>query len=363
MDGKGGREEPKQAEDPWVASDASTHTLHSRKYKPTSLVGVAIAVDSLDEFNRQYTQIISEKNDKYNIDRRRIATKTDDLNKQSAEWILDDAVRDIVESLFELDVIANIHFTETTFGQEDDVVVPAYLETDSPKVLGPDNLRDKINSYYNIVPVWDYLRVHGDKPFAHHNVMVDDFGGKESEIWRYVGRKSDQLKVIPKGDHVYPLLSLADLTMKYVKQEVPEWNEDAIQNHLEDVTPKNSAFVEARSIDTREDLEQMAPKSRNPAKTSLHYPHPIVLIDRGQFDQDRVELMKIYDVICEYVRAADGCVKFFVESQDLAQMTEEDYLVCLDQGSKYYNKYNNLENNISFDVIGPEETISNFGSS
>ena len=267
-----------------------------------------------------------------------------------------------MESLFELDTIANIHFTETTFGQEGDSVVPAYTETDNPDVLGPHNLRDKINSYYNLVPVWDYLRVHGGKPFAHQNVMVDDFGGKESDIWLFVGEQSEQLKVIPKGDHVYPLLSLADLTMKYVKQEVPEWNEDAIQDHLEEVTPKDSAFVKARSIDSKEDLKKMAPRSRNPAKTQLHYPHPIVLIDRGRFDQNRVELMNIYDVICEFVREKDGCVKFFVESQDLSQITANDYLVCLDKGSKYYQKYSGLKKNISFEVVGPEETISTFGS-
>lgn len=356
-------EELEQTSDPWVASDASTHTLNSRRYKPTSLVGVAIAVDSLAVSNENYNEIVYEKCLEYGIDHRRVATKTDDLSKRSPEWNLNAVVRDIVESLFELDTIANIHFTETTFGQEGDSVIPAFTETDSPDVLGPRNLRDKINPYYNLVPVWDYLRLHGEKPFAHHNVMVDDFGGKESDIWLFVGEESDQLNVIPKGDNVYPLLSLADLTMKYVKQEVPEWNEDAIQDHLEEVTPKDSAFVKARSIDSDDDLQKMAPRSRTPAKTHLHYPHPIVLLDRGKFDQERVELMSIYDTICEFVREREGCLKFFVESQDLSQMTADDYLVSLDKSSKHYQKYNGLGDNVSFNVVGPDDTKSTFDGS
>lgn len=346
-----------------MASDSSTHTVKNSEYDPETLVSVAIAVDDLDDFNDQYHSIVSDGCSRHDVSPRRSVVKSYDLNEFAPEWEREAALRDIVENLLQIDTIANVHFTETTLGEEGQEVIPAYRTEGTPQVLGPEEARKDIRSYYNLVPVWDYLRNYGDASFGYHNVMVDDFGGKETDIWYSIGEKSERLRVIPKGDEVYPLLAMTDLTMSYIAQEVSDWHEDAIQDHLENVTPDKSAFANARSIDSMDDLKKIVPRSRRPVKTQIHHPHPRICLERGKMDKKKMKTTEVFDQICEYAKDQEGCVKFFNESQDLKHMNDTDYLVSLDETADLYRKYKNISNMYPFDVVGPDNIEDTFSIS
>jgi hypothetical protein len=351
-----------EATDPWVASDSSTHAVKKSNYDPISLVSVALAVDDLSRFNSKYNSVISKKCAEYGIGLHRPVIKSHDINRFSPEWAREDALSDIVESLLQIDTIANVHFTETTLGEENDPTIPAYHAEDTPDVLGPNEVRRKVEPYYNLVPVWDYLRSFGDAPFGYHNVLVDDFGGKESDIWHTIGKEVDELRVAPKGDQIYPLLSMTDLIMSYIAQEVSEWDEDTIHNHLEEITPKKSAFAAAQSIDSKEDLQKIVPRSHHPAKTEIHYAHPVIYIEKGSRNKDRIQTTRAFDLLCDYANTHQGCVKFFNEDQDLKYMTSDDYMVSFDADADMYKKYNGISGMVCFDTIGPEEIVSVFES-
>lgn len=348
--------------DGWVASDATSHTLEEKPFSPTSLVSVAVSVEDREEFNTKYREIVSDKCSEYDIPVERPVIKDSAINKHVSEWEREDARKDIVESLLQIDTIANIHFTETTLGGKGDETLPAYqAEPDKTRVITPGELRNEISPYYNLISIWDYFdRI--DDVFKYRNVMVDDFDGKDSFIWRYIGSNSNELHVIPKGDRIYPLLSIADLTMEYVKQEVSDWSDDEILNHLVEVTPGDSAFVKAFSIDSTDKLHKMAPLSTRSANTQVHYPHPMIFFDTGDhWHKKEVEALDLYEIACEYASQETGAVKFIDERADRDVFREGDIIICMDESrSKKYKRYSNLNSNRAVDVLTSEDAMEEF---
>lgn len=348
--------------DGWVASDATSHVLTDKSFTPTSLVSVAIAVDNRDEFDNEYRSIVREKCKEYGIPFERPVIKDDIINKYVAEWERTKARRDIVETLLlEIDTLSNVHFTETTLGEKGDEVVPAYLtEPEERRLMAPRELRDKISPYYNLVSIWDYFN-RIDEHFQHRNVMVDDFDGMESLLWREIGQKSNKFRVVPKGDRIYPLLSLADLTMEYIKQEVDNWSDDKIFEHLTKVAPGEEAYVKSHSLDSTEELQTMAPLSNKPADTEVHYPHPVIFIDTGEWHQKEVKTLDVYDVLCEYANKKGGCLKFLDERTDREYMKKNDIIVCIDEGgTEQYERYSELNDHRSVEIKSVREAMDDF---
>lgn len=338
--------------DGWVASDATSHTLKNEPFSPTSLVSVAIAVDDREKFDEEYRSIVQEKSEEHEIPLERPVIKNDVINKFVSEWEKESVRKDIVETLLiEIETISNVHFTETTLGKKGDKVIPAYLTNpEERKLLSPRRLRDQISPYYNLVSIWDYFE-RIDEHFQHRNVMVDDFDGKESLLWQEIGKKSNKLKVVPKGDRIYPLLSLADLTMEYIKQEVDDWSDSEIFNHLTEVAPGDAAYVKSHSLDAESELEKIAPVSKKPADTQLHYPHPVIFIDSGSSGQKDIKSLDVYDILCEYVYEQEGCLKFIDERADRDYMRSGDVIVCADdKDKKKYEKYNKLNDQKAIEV-------------
>ena len=344
----------------WVASDATSHVLEDANFRPTSLVSVAVAVDDRDEFDSKYREIVREKCESYGIPLERPVIKDSAVNKHVAEWERKDARRDIVEELLQINTLSNVHFTETTLGEPGDEVIPAYqTDPEEKRLISPGELRNEISPYYNLVSIWDYFDRIDDR-FQHRNVMIDDFNGKESFLWRYIGEKSNSLQVVPKGDRIYPLLSLADLTMEYIKQEVNDWSDNKILDHLVDVTPGDSAYVKSYSIDESERLQQMAPLSTKPADTQMHYPHPTIYIET-EWHQKEVKALDLYEIICEYAYQNGGCVKFFDERQDRDHLRENDIIVCIDGEKKEkHSRYNRLNNTRAAEVLTAENAVDKF---
>ncbi|MEZ3143775.1 hypothetical protein [Halobaculum sp. MBLA0143] len=343
----------------WVASDATSHTLDDKPFSPTSIVSVAVAVEDREEFGSEYREIVSSVCDEYDIPYERPVIKNGEINTHIGEWSRRAVRKELVEDLLGIGVLKNVHVTETTLGQPGDQVVPIFQTDDSSRRLAsPQEVRDKIQPYYNLVSIWDYFE-EIDKRFQHRNVLVDDFSGNDSLVWRKVGEESDQLNVVPKGDRVYPLLSLADLTMEYVKQQVDDWSDDEILNLLVEVTPDDSAFVQANSLDTVEDLRKMVPLSEKPADTEAHYPHPIVFIHAGGWHRREVESLDFYDLACEWACEQDGCVKFLNKENDREYMKGGDLIVDVDKTGDI-NHYSEFNHERQVEILKLEEAMERF---
>jgi hypothetical protein len=320
---------------------------------------LAIAVDDREEFNTKYRSVIEEKAQKYGFSPKRPVLKTHTIRDNASEWEYDKILSDFVEELLQIENIENIHSIITTITNQ---MVKTYDESRGPhELLSRDQLHGELTNYYHLIAVWDYLEEYRDAPWGTADVLLDDFEGKDNYPWRRTGKISDELHVIPRGDYTYPLLSLADLTMDYIKENVDEWTEEEIKNVLIEVTPGDSAFVNVKGMHTPEEVEDLVPTAKRNIKRSKHYPHPIVFIDRGRVGKEELMEFDIYHVISEFVYENSGCMKFFSETEDGSVVQKDDYIVCLDESdtSKYekYEEYNNSANI----VLTPEEVFDTLG--
>ena len=344
----------------WVGSDATSHTFERDGFKNKSEIALAVAVDDREEFNTKYRNVIEEKSQSYGFSPRRPVLKTHTIRENASEWDREGILSDFVESLLDVDNILNIHVTITTITNQ---MIESYSEGGGPREhLAGDDLHNEISNYYHLISIWDYLEEYRDAPWGTDKVLLDDFEGKDNYPWRQIGKISADLNVIPRGDYTYPILSLADLTMDYIKGSVSEWDEDEIEATLIDATPEDSAFVNTKGIHTPEELEEITPTNRRNIKRSKHYPHPIVFISRGGISKSDLMNYDIYHEISEFVYNKEGCMKFFNPSEDKSVLTSEDYLVCLGESHpddyEYYNKYNNAGNDIILTPKGVFNTMS-----
>lgn len=296
--------------------------------------------------------------DEYGYSPKRPVLKSHEIREIASEWEYDDILTDFVEELLNIDTILNIHVTITTITNQ---MVEAYEEGGGPREqISREDLHGELTNYYHLIAIWDYLDEYRDAPWGTANVLLDDFEGKDNKPWRRTGKISDDLHVIPQGDATYPLLSLADLTMDYVKENVDEWSEEAIENTLIEATPNDSAYVNTKGIHTPDEISEIVPIARRNIDRSKHYPHPIVFIDRSGVNREELTNYELYHTILEYVYNNSGCMKFFSQSEDCDVVEPEDFIVCLDGSNKTKHEKYEVYNNTDNIVLTPEEAFEQF---
>jgi len=320
----------------WVASDATIYSLEDERPDWLSLVSVAIAVDDMVDFEEQYTDVIEQKSDEHGIKCRHPIIKNSDINQWTSDWNRKDVREDIVTSLLEIDSIANIQIVETSLHSE---WVTVYKEQDSKKRKrrSEEFIEHDLQPYYNLISIWEYLRKAESRPSTHKNVITDDFSGKTTPVWDQIGKMSNELRVIPKGDETYPLLSLSDLTLELVKQEVDDWHEKDIYEYLRGVTPDDSAWIDSDGIDEERDLKMIAPHKNHNVNTAKQYPSPTYYIDTNGFGKNKLRSTEFYNHILRYAWKTDGCAKLFEESKDREYINSEDFLICMDGNTERYS--------------------------
>lgn len=332
--------------DGWVASDATKYTFHDQRPNWISLAAVAVAVDDLQEFNEEYSDIVKEKSEQYGIHTQHPIIKDEDITRWVTDWERAEARRDIVTELLSIDTIREIQFVETSLSPMW-VTLFSENEDDKKRMESQKFMNNFLEKYYNIIAVWEYLRKketrpqhlpHSDWPI-HKNVITDDFGGHISEAWLDIGDLANEIRVIPQGDKTYPLLSLADLAMDMVKQQVSEWDEQNIYEFLKDITPDDSAYVDSIAIDNGKDLKNIVPHTTESIRSILHYPSPKIYIETGN------------SMDVKFAQENKGCVKFFNENHDRDFMTSEDYLISLDDTESVLSDYEELNDRKSITVL------------
>lgn len=346
------------ANEAWVGSDATSHEFYESGFRNKSEIGIAIAVENRNKFNTKYRGIIEEKANEYGFSPKRPVLKSHGIRNNASEWEYGEIISDFVEELLEIDSITNIHATITTITNQ---MVVAFKEGGGPlEQISRDELHGELANYYHLITIWDYLDEYRDAPWGTANVLLDDFEGKDNKPWRRTGVISDDLYVIPQGDATYPLLSLADLTMEYVKENVDDWTEDDIRSTLIDATPEDTAYVNVKGLHTPQEVDEMVPIARRNINRAKHYPHPIVFIDRAGLDREKFTNYKLYHTIAEYVYKNSGCMKYFSDTEDGEIVDPDDFIVCLDEDDA--EKYRDFEslNDSSDIVLTPDEAFEQF---
>lgn len=353
----------------WVASDATKYKFHDQRPNWISLASVAISVDDIKQFNQEYFKIVQEKQSEYGIRTQHPLIKDGDITRWVTDWERAEARRDIVTELLSIDTIRDIQFTETSL---DPMWVTIFddSEEDKKRMNSQQFMNNFLEKYYNLIAIWEYLRrehtraydwPHRDWP-VHKNIMTDDFGGPISEVWLEIGAMAENVQVVPQGDKTYPLLSLADLTMDMVKQQVSDWDEQKIYEFLKDITPDGSAYVDSTAMDSNPELKKMIPHTTDSIRTLLHYPSPTVYIECGSsMNNKKAKSLDIYEHACRFAQKNEGCVKFFNENHDRDFLTSADYLISLESRVGKLRDYEELNDDKSVTVMNRAEAREFFG--
>jgi len=345
----------------WVASDATRYSLEDQRPDWVSLVSVAVGVKSISDFNDDYFDIVEDKLDAYDIPVQHPIIKNQDVNRWGKDWQRKEMRRDIVTELLTINSIDTMQIIETSLHSRW-VTVFQGDEQKKNRVRSEEFINEYLQPYYNIISLWEYLRKNDKRPRTHRNVMTDDFSGKLSPAWIQIGKMTDEFRVVPKGDQTYPLLSLADLIMELVKQEVDDWNEDEIYNYLKPLTPADSAWVDSDGINNKEELAMIAPHTSHNINTNLHYPHPVLFIDTGNIGSSTATSLDFFDHAAKFARESGGCLKFFNERQDRDYITGEDYLICLNDNTDQYSHLNSLNDQKAPTVLNIEQSKDLFSA-
>lgn len=336
-----------------IAADATKNPFNDKFPNAISNVAVAIAVEDRDEFNAAYFEIISEKIDEYGFKVAHPIIKDKQINRYVPLWEQAEARRDIVCELLQIEALDTIYITET-------YLQPQWIELYSEQAgtyrreKASDFVKDVLFQYYDIVPIWKYLKRYEGGKATHYNVMTDDFSGEICEAYQEIGNICESFEVIPYGDRTYPILSLADLTTGLLKQEVYPLRRKEIKNYIED---KTVAYTVTESIYKDDengsgDFRKIVPHKTENYRTDILRPDPTVHIDRGEMSKKKLMTLDIFERACLYAQQNEGCVKLFDEANDRHHLSGNDIILCLGETPTEYSDYEKLNSKYSAEVMG-----------
>lgn len=332
-----------------VASDSVVNRFHEKRPGGMSLVSVAVAVDDIEAYNAEYTAVVEEFATDLDIRTPYPMIKDQDITRWLPNWAQENARRDIVEGILDIDCIETIQITETSLKTQW-IQLYGDDEGESERMNSDDFMNNVLSSYYNVVSIWKYLKNgtgRGRPTENRYNIMTDDFSGKVFPAWEEVGRNANSLRVIPQGDVTYPLLATADLVMGLLKQEVYPLFAQNIYEHLKDRTV---GYVDSDNIDDSE-LDDLVPHKNNSIRNELHYPSPTIYVDRAGMPKDKLTSLDLFAHACRYAMEEGGCVKFFEENQDRDFLSEDDVIVTLSETAGHLGGYGELNTGKSVEVV------------
>ncbi|QDA30420.1 hypothetical protein FH039_00660 [Thermococcus indicus] len=213
----------------------------------------------------------------------------------------------------------------------DDVVVPNNVITNFvfasfgvKRVYMPDGtsksvmafIKKVLKSYFAYIPAWVVVsRLSHARPKVH----IDNFNPSPQTVaWNELLNRASELKIIPNGDKIDPLISTADLLLRYVKEMISlsKWRLDV-----------NSLRTNLRSVGFPGDLlriyhvggrylSNIVPQSvSNDIDPSMFNPTPRIYVLKeglltGEKEQQLIEKSPVFEYILRYATDKGGSLKF-----------------------------------------------------
>ena len=310
-----------------VAADA-TKNEHGKFF---NLIGAAIAFKSYHKFREEYFEIVGDFVDKYNLNfNYHRVLKTADLTKYVPTYNLSDARTELVEQILQSEQISEIFVTQTYIKRSIN-----YLDKE---MKGVEFARDHLFQYYPIVPLWQYYYKFHDNKFRH--TVIDSIQGKITKAWKYVGKSSSMVSVIPHGDETHPCLSTADLICGYLSGKVYPPHKQEIYKVLRDVTP---AYVKTEFInETSED--HLVPEYTYSLNPETFFPHPIILVKKSNSSSIKNKILQetmLYKRLLRYAERNGGCVTMEDLDNHHRILGNGDLIVCIDDDA--FNQMRQIE--------------------
>ena len=176
-------------------------------------------------------------------------------------------------------------------------------------------IKKKLASYFSYIPAWVVLsRLDRARPV----VYVDNFNpSPRTPAWEKLCRDSRKLVVIPNGDKVNPLISTADLVLRYIKESIllSKWRLD-VPHLLKNLPSIGFApdLLRVYHVGSRT-LHKIVPVStENEVLPRSWYPLPVIYVIREGLlpknEQNLIEKSPAFDYILRHASEVGGSIKF-----------------------------------------------------
>ncbi|MDV3104674.1 hypothetical protein [Thermococcus waiotapuensis] len=179
-------------------------------------------------------------------------------------------------------------------------------------------LKNVLKSYFAYIPAWVVVS-RLNNPKAKAKVYIDNFNpSPKTKAWDELLKHVAELKIIPNGDKVNPLVSTADLLLRYIKESIllSKWRLDVdtlIRN-----LPSLGFPVELLKVYHvgKKALSKIVPTStENDILPQNWYPRPLIYVikeDLFQKDEEQrlIEQSPVFEYLLRHASKVGGSIKF-----------------------------------------------------
>ncbi|WP_099209405.1 hypothetical protein [Thermococcus henrietii] len=298
-----------------IGSDEGDIKFVGRRGTFIARIGVAVTIrrSSYDSFLNLYREFFEDFKE--------------DLNLKTPRWIFSSS--DVRGFLIGRDNDPTEYFLRMKEFVEK-VVVPGGVITNFifasfgvKKISMPDGsqvgvmnfIKKKLGSYFSYIPAWVVLSRLGR---SHPVVYIDNFNPSPRTLaWEKLCRDSRKLVVIPNGDKVNPLISTADLVLRYIKESMllSKWRLD-VPSLLKNLPSIGFApdLLKVYHVGSRS-LSKIVPVStENDVLPQSWYPLPMIYVIREGLlpknEQRLIEKSPAFEYILRHASEVGGSIKF-----------------------------------------------------
>jgi hypothetical protein len=295
-------------------------------------MGVCLTLQDKQELTRTYDAVMDEVFKLANATREKVSYSSHELSgifgSRRDEYL--DALEYFVQQLGKLPTLKiNFVFTvlNTLLLKEG---VKYYGYGRSPvKIVPPLEFLDAIDSYYSYICAWKVTKSY---KIMGTNVLLDNFKGSITSCWSEL-LAHHRVTVIPNGDLCNPIISSADLCVRY-------FDEKMYQGHMPLSESSINQILEERKIQNgnvfyvgNPDLPDITPMERSPIRLEHYYPRPMVFVLKEGVLQSETEYVRtrrpLMMKIERYAAEHDTGYKFIDYSKDSELLKDGDIVISL----------------------------------
>lgn len=310
--------------------DQNTGALISTTFKGS--MGVCLTLQDPDELMQVYDEGMNELCKRANVQREKKSYSSHELSEHFGSRRDDylDALELFVKRLGKVSTL-KINFVFTVLNTRllsNGVRYFGYGRSPVKVVTALDFL-DDLDSYYPYVCAWKVTKSY---KITGTNVFLDNFKGYITPCWKELLERHT-VKVVPNGDLCNPLISSADLCVRYFDERLYADNESLSERSLNQI-------LESRKIDNgnvfyvgNPDLPEITPIENRLIRMDHHYPRPMMFIlKEGVMDSetDYIKTRKpLKTKIERYAAKTQTGYKFIDYAKDHELLHDNDIVVSL----------------------------------
>jgi len=310
--------------------DAATGELVSTTFKGS--IGVCLTLQDKEELERTYDETMQEVFKQANAQKEKTSYSSHELSElfgpRRAEYL--NALEYFVQQLGKLSTL-RINFVFTVLNT---LLLPNgvkyYGYGRSPvKVVTALEFLDDLDAYYPYVCAWKVTKSY--KIMGTH-VTLDHFRGEVTPCWNEL-LAHHTVSITPNGDLCNPMISSADLCVRYFDERLYEDNMSLGESSINQILASKNIQNGNVFYVGNPDLPDITPLEKRSIRMEHYYPRPMMFIlKEGVMDSEteyvktrRPLRLKIEKLAAKHQTG----YKFIDYSKDHELLKDDDIVVCL----------------------------------